>query len=78
MGFRVYRVLGIGVRVCGVLGTIFLSLLGLGFRLDIAPRVQVPNTNSHILSKILTYRTTILKPSTQLLGPFGTLGERDF
>ena len=30
--------------------------------LEIAPRVQVPN--NHILSKILTYITTILNPST--------------
>ena len=29
---------------------------------DISPRVQVPN--NHILSKILTYITTILKPTT--------------
>ena len=32
----------------------------------LAPRVQPKN---HILSKILTYITTILKPSTELLGP---------
>ena len=31
------------------------------------PWVQVPN--NHILSKILTYITTILKPRTSLLGP---------
>ena len=29
---------------------------------DLPPRVQVPN--NHILSKILTYITTILKPNT--------------
>ena len=38
----------------------------------ITPRVQVPN--NHILSKILTYITTILKPSTQLLGPLDPWG----
>ena len=36
------------------------------------PRVQVPN--NHILSKTLTYITTILKPSTQLLGPLNPWG----
>ena len=36
------------------------------------PRVQVPN--NHILSKILTYITTILKPSTSLLGPLDPWG----
>ena len=30
--------------------------------LQVTPRVQVPN--NHILSKILTYITTVLKPST--------------
>ena len=38
-----------------------------GFVVFYSPRVQVPN--NHILSKILTYITTILKPSTSLLGP---------
>ena len=33
-----------------------------GFLHALTPRVQVPNI--HILSKILTYITTILKPST--------------
>ena len=33
------------------------------------PRVQVPN--NHILSKILTYITTILNPSTGSFGPLG-------
>ena len=37
------------------------------------PRVQVPN--NHILSKILTYITTILKPSTELLGPLDPWGK---
>ena len=32
------------------------------YRVVVSPRVQVPN--NHILSKILTYITTILKPST--------------
>ena len=40
----------------------------LGFPL----RFQVPN--NHILSKILTYITTIRKPSTQLLGPLDPWG----
>ena len=35
------------------------------------PRVQVPN--NHILSKILTYITTILNPSTLLLSPLDLL-----
>ena len=35
-------------------------------------RVQVPNY--HILSKIATYITTILNPSTQLLGPLDPWG----
>ena len=39
---------------------------------EYTPRVQVPN--NHILSKILTYITTILKPSTQLLGPLDPWG----
>ena len=30
-------------------------------------RVQVPN--NHILSKTVTYKTTIINPSTRLLGP---------
>ena len=38
----------------------------------LTPRVQVPN--NHILSKILTYITTILKPSTSLLGPLDPWG----
>ena len=37
------------------------DLLGKVRALIRAPRVQVPN--NHILSKILTYITTILKPS---------------
>ena len=37
------------------------------------PRVQVPN--NHIPSTILTYITTILKPSTSLLGPLDPWGK---
>ena len=36
------------------------------------PRVQVPN--NHILSKILTYITTILKTEYLIIGSFGPLG----
>ena len=39
----------------------------------LTPRVQVPK--KYTLSKILTYITTILKPSTQLLGPLDPWGK---
>ena len=52
------RDFGFGNQDCGCLA--FISSFG-AFGV-FTPRVQVPN--NHILSKILTYRTTILKPST--------------
>ena len=47
--------------------------------LNAIPRSRLPQgskhlRNNHILSKILTYITTILKPSTSLLGPLDPWG----
>ena len=44
----------------------------LGNGLGVTLRVQVPN--KHILSLILSYFTTILNPSTELLGPLDPKG----
>ena len=46
----------------------------MGFGLGLTPRVQVPN--NHILSKILTYITTILKPRVPNYWVLWTLGIR--
>ena len=49
---------------------------GIGCRVERTLRVQVPNY--HILSKIVTYITTILNPSTRLLDPLDPWGYRRY
>ena len=49
-----------------------ISGSGFGNFRFITPRVQVPN--NHILSKILTYITTIFKTEYLIIGSFGPLG----
>ena len=59
--------MGFGIRVHGV-----IRVIGLVSVLGGTLRVQV--LNNHILSQVLTYITTILNPSTLLLGPLDPWG----
>ena len=75
MGARVYLL----PKPCKIVGHALYSLKAQGLEplaltpgMTLTPRVQVPN--NHILSRILTYITTTLNPSTLLLGPLDPWG----